>query len=362
MKNTTNIKDYYYTRIYPFLGFKALPIDRAEEIVLHKKTDSQWRAKVKEYFNRFRGQESHIYDFNTILNEYAAETITWFVREDAPEDHSFVDVAKIYTAGRIFVGEYPLNVLNAGICYVPEADAYLVLVNYGLVRFLDRMITLMLSFTCFADFSGGQPIEKTIKDTTYLTWDRAVRLMRQLAISYKYGQEYSAEVTNIKPSVELLGLKGRMLCSVTRFIIAHEFAHCSLGHLKTSQRLALRVPESEVTLNIMKASHEDEYAADLVATLAPIKKHIPEVLELKTVQLTIEQADLMLEVIEGPLFFFSFMEIIDHAVKEKSSSTHPNTSIRYQLIRKLYGNIFDPIFLKEFDMYRKVLEQVKESL
>lgn len=355
-----SVKEYYYQNIWPKIEHGTCDINIAEKVMLEIYENADW---VKKSFKKLKDENVPLGKIgNLILEQVATETITWFKRKNFMGNNMLcIDVERKFAKGNIFVGEYPSDELNACICFIPEANGYLVLFNSNMMRFLLHIIKIMTSFT---DFVNG---ELKIKEKRVFTKEEAVNYIKETALAYKKTNKFPfvRDVINPDTDKDLWDLQEVLNLSIQKFILAHEFAHCALGHLNNKTTKTMIVPNSSLTLNIILKTHKQEFDADACAAIVPllhINSNIPKNYDLTKDDLY-KYISNLLHIVWGSLFFFSFIEIIDKVFNNVNSITHPSSSFRYMNIRNRYEQILrNEFFFKVFDLYRSFLEEVKNSL
>jgi len=155
------------------------------------------------------------------------------------------------------VGLLPTSDPNACSIAVPDGG-YIIALDLGLTPFLFQMNTLLAS--TFGIIGFGGKLQNPVQDTKQISYDL-----------YKIAQYYTNTLSRPIPSErKKYSFQTTMIASILSqiqliFVLAHEFAHIIMGHLKEQDLKNLEYNEKKIAVNLFKDMPIQELEADLNA-------------------------------------------------------------------------------------------------
>lgn len=275
-----------------------------------------------KYFEKYYNEESdpnfHEYQFDTYIDKYAHEVLPFF--------------DGITNLNNIYFNEFPTNDFNANI--KPTKNGYLCLLNTGLLRLIYG-----LTFAICYPLKGSTIISENKKNQISHKLDIKFNKPRNDLFEESYEHVFSRIIHYIRyQSVEpqkaykkeinlsTYNFLNNITYSIKCFIVSHEIAHLSLGHLNNSKTQWMSTPHGKIS--VIQTTHQNEYDADEIAQKILFKIE--------------EENEGFYEgsIISGALCFF-YIQLIFESICEKESNSqyyygkHPRTIKRLEKIKQL---------------------------
>lgn len=227
----------------------------------------------------------------------------------------------------VWAGRFPTGCLNAQAVRVKSG--VLLLVNTGLEDWLHRMANVYVSSIHFGIIKDKAVIDEPCKSEDEVTQEIAALVFEYLV----------ARGVSNRPMFSLdAGARGMVTYtlagSALTFVLAHEYAHATGGHLNPANEVQRAVVQSGRELKLIEKSWKQEYEADAIGwalLLSPSRLRIAS------------RDDLLVLSIRamGPFLFLGLALLVESVVNRLEGgedhavvvSDHPPTSARIGVLR-----------------------------
>jgi hypothetical protein len=225
--------------------------------------------------------------------------------------------------GDFAFGVLPTSEVNAVVIRVPSGRGAVVAVDLGTFLFIHLMAKAISSFIPYKGMKIGRPtfsLDRTEVDSRFQANESGRRRFLELVVAYLlFGSPFSA------PQYFQRGYQDN-IASLLRhtaemFIVAHEYAHLILGHIKIQKNARTRLLKKNLrVIDVSVHRWKQELLADNLALQIVVAHNQRGGLPLPLAYWGVD-------------FFFSAIDIIDRASGIGESRTHPSARIRRHLIR-----------------------------